>query len=215
VFKKNVGERKEQQSQSILLSLLLLSVNCQMKRLLGLLFLHLMVNQAWAQSYQAKNAMRTRVIPVPDAAVRKFNKEHPKSQIDSCYVYGNDENPEREFMFYARQESIPFEASYDKRGRPIASKVEVSVKDLPEPLQKILTNNDVQAEGVGKAYKKVMWLAKRKRLPASNGRKMKKKLPRRAKVEYMVEFIADYNGKKLKVPMYFNESGYQANPGFR
>jgi hypothetical protein len=180
-----------------------------MKKLLGLLFFCTIANQLWAQSYQAKNSMRNRVIPVPSAAVRKFKKDYSKAQIDSCYVYGDDANPDNEFMFYAKQENNPFEASFDKRGKPVSSKIEVAVKDLPEPLQQILTKNGVQAQGIGKAFKEVTWLPKRK------GYKKREKQPRRAKVEYMVEFIGDYNGKKLTVPMYFNESGYQANPGFR
>ena len=180
-----------------------------MKKLLALVFFCTIVNQLWAQSYQAKNAMRTRVIPVPNAALRKFKKDYPKAQIDSCYVYGDDANPENEFMFYSKQENRIVNASYDKDGKPVELKLEISIEELPKSTRQIIARNDINAQGAGKVFKEISWFSRQIR---ANRRKKKMKT---IKVEYMVEFFADYNGKKLTVPMYFNESGYQANPGFR
>ncbi|WP_201980911.1 hypothetical protein [Hymenobacter rubidus] len=180
-----------------------------MKKLLGLIFFCTITNQLLAQAYQAKNSMRTRVIPVPDAAVRKFKKNYPKAQIDSCYVYGGDANPEGEFMFYSMQNNRVVNASYDRDGKPVELKLEIPIEELPKPTQNIIAQNGVNAQGVGRAYKEITWFPKQIR---ANRRRKKMKT---MKVEYMVEFAADYKGEKLTVPMYFNESGYQANPGFR
>ena len=177
------------------------------KKALLFLVCFALIGQLQAQTYRAKNAMRTYEVPVPRAAVRKFQRQFPSAQVDSCYVYGNEVETEREYMFYARNQGRIINASFDKRGRPVESKVETTVQELPQPLQQTLSSNAMKSKCVGKYYKEVTWLPKRKK----TGNEKRK----RTKVAYMVEFFTNYQGRELKVPMYFNESGYQANSGFR
>jgi|GEM_PF-3766445 len=180
-----------------------------MKALSSVLFLCILSINSQAQNYQATNTTDNRIVQVPCKTAKGFNKQYPSASVDSCYLFENTDQPKQEYRFYAKHNRRIVEATFDNHGKPIELKIETPVEEMPEPLRQILTRNDVGAERVGKAYKLTTWLPKQKKS------KRRKKLPKRTKTEYMVEFFADYNGKKLKVPMYFNESGYQANPGFR
>ncbi|RSK45832.1 hypothetical protein [Hymenobacter perfusus] len=167
-----------------------------MKRIVALLFCCALTSHLYAQTYLAKNAMRTREIPVPKNVVKKFKRTYPNAHIDSCYVYGNVEAKEEHYMFYSRQQNRVLNVAFDRHCAFTESKTEISIEELPIALQKTISQNSFHAESIGKVFKLV-------------GSR------RKNEIEYLVECFTNYQGNQLKIPMYFNAAGFGANPGFR
>ncbi|WBA42171.1 hypothetical protein [Hymenobacter canadensis] len=159
-----------------------------MKRAFFLLFCCALMNQVSAQSYRAKNAMRTREVPVPAKVVKKFKRTYPDARIDSCRVYGDLEKGEEEYMFYSKQQNRVLNVAFDKNCQFAESETEVSIEELPLSLQQTIAKKSFQADSIGKAFKLI-------------GKR------RRNEVEYMLEWFINEKGHKLKSFMYFNAAG--------
>lgn len=167
-----------------------------MKSIFILLFYYALAIQVQAQTYRAKNVKRTYEVTVPAKVVRNFERTYPDVQVDSCYVEGDDAEPEGWFVFYGTQQSRAVSTTFDKEGRQTESTAEITIQELPQQLQKVIAYEKQKGNDVGRVVKKVVSLQRGQKVYYMK------------RVAYMIEQYVDYQGKRLKVPMHYNEDGY-------
>lgn len=116
-----------------------------MKNAFVLLFCCALISQVQAQTYRARNAAHTREALVPAKVVKKFRRSYPDFQVDSCSFGGYEAVDEELFVFYGKQQNRVVSATFERRGKPILFTVEITVQELPQKLQKEVT--DMKQEG--------------------------------------------------------------------